>query len=73
MSDATYHIGDAVTFTHAGTTMEGRVVGTEDVDDWRRRTGLHFHILTACYERFDVHETQVGSLVGAEPCVTSIA
>lgn len=52
--------------TASGTTQQGRIVGAELVDYWRRHRGWHYFIKTEGFEVFDVHESQIGGVVEAD-------
>jgi hypothetical protein len=55
--------GTRVTFTHRGTTLEGRIFGAELVDDWRRGRGWHYVIRTDDYQLIQVRESQIAGVV----------
>lgn len=55
----TYDIGDRVTVAHRGEQLTGRVVGVEDVTDFRRGVGLHLVIQTEDYRVVDVPASAV--------------
>lgn len=65
-----FSIGDLVTFRFNGTTVEGRIVGSELCDNPHiARCGWRYLCRTLDGTSVHCHETQIGGVVTGSPCV----